>query len=111
MKLYHKVIHTPTDEIAASIELGGLIPKVADVYKDLVPENIRGESVVWFTENRKLSDGEPCFEVDTKDLDRNKLHHTAVVYEADKELKWWVYQGEIPPQVIKRATEPLIKGE
>ena len=97
----------PTTKIVRSILLKGLIPHLADTYKDLVPEIIRDKPLIWFTENRKLFDGEPCFEVDTEDLDQNKLYHIEVVFEADKDLKWWVYQGRIPSQAVKLVAVEL----
>ncbi len=104
MRLYHIVNHTPEDKIAKSIELNGLIPRIASVYKDLVPERIRHLPVVWLTENRRV--GLPLFELDSEDLDVSKLHHTAIVYEVDKKLRWWVYQGFIPSNVVSRVQIP-----
>lgn len=112
MKLLHTVIGTLSSEHAESIEINGLIPRVADAYKDLVPEKIRHLPVVWFSETARSLGEFPVFEVDTKDLDESKLYHTTTENDTTKELKWWVYQGEIPPQVIKLvAVEPLIKDE
>lgn len=102
MKLYHKVIGTLADEHAKSIEIHGLIPYVATAYKDLVPENIIHLPVIWLSERIKNLDGLPIFEVDTKDLDQSNLYHTEIIFEADKDLPWWVYQGAIQSQYIRR---------
>lgn len=66
MKLHHTVNHTPVEEIAKSIELNGLIPQVADVYRDLVPEGIRYLPVVWLAEGIWQSYDLPIFEVDSR---------------------------------------------
>lgn len=112
MKLHHTVNHIPNEEIAKSIEANGLIPQVADAYKDLVPEEIRCLPIVWFAEGIWQGWEFPVFEVDSEDLDKDKLYPCAVFFDIDKHLGWWVYQGEIPPQVVRRlATESLIKEE
>lgn len=106
MKLHHTVDHIPEDVIAQSIEKDGLIPQVASEYKDLVPENIRQLPVVWLAEGIWQGFSHPIFEVDSKDLDNDKLYRNNVVYDADKELKWWVYQGFIPSTLISRVQIP-----
>ena len=91
MKLYHTVNHTPNDKRAKSIELNGLVPQVADVYKDLVPEEIRDLPVVWLAEGIwQYGNQLPVFKVDVADLNKNKLRHVT-----DNKLNWWVYQGKI----------------
>ena len=105
MKLHHTVNHIPAEEIAKSIEVNGLIPQVADAYKDLVPETIRHLPVVWLAEGIWQGWELPVFEVDSKDLNLSKLYCTAIVYEVDRHLNWWVYQGGISPQVIKRISD------
>ena len=105
MKLHHTVNHAPEAEIVKSIELNELIPQVADEYKDLVPEEIRRLPIVWLAEGIWQGLDLPVFEVDSKDLDKSKLYPCAVTYKVDKSLKWWVYQGEIPPQIVKRIRE------
>ena len=102
LKLHHTVTHTPAEEIAKSIGLNGLVPQVADAYKDLVPEEIRHLPVVWLAEGIWQGWDFPVFEVDGKDLDAGRLYHTTVVYEVDKDLNRWVYQGKIPAHLIKR---------
>ncbi len=102
MKLHHTVNHIPNEVIAESIELNGLIPQVAGAYKDLVPEKIRHLPVVWLAEGIWQGWEFPIFEVDTNDLDRSKLYPTAVVYECDKCLNWWVYQGKIPTNLLTK---------
>lgn len=102
MKLHHTVNHTPMGERADSIEFYGLIPQVADAYKDLVPEKIRYLPVVWLAEGVWQGWDYPVFEVDSADLDKGKLYHTAIVYEVDKSLRWWIYQGEIPAHLLTR---------
>ena len=106
MKLHHTVDHTPNENIAKSIKAKGLIPQVADAYKDLVPEKIRHLPIVWLAEGIWQSTRLPVFEVDSKDLDEYKLYRCGVVYKADKYLNWWVYQGAIPPDVIERKQFP-----
>ncbi len=108
MKLYHKVIAMPSAWRVQSILQNGLIPQVASAYKDLVPESIRNEPVIWLSERCKAFEGEPCFAVDTEDLDQNRLYHTAIVFEVDRDLPWWVYQEHIPPQVV---TLESLRGE
>ena len=98
MKLHHTVNHIPNEKIAKSIEATGLIPQVADEYRDLVPEGIRHLPVVWFAEGIWQGWGFPVFEVDSGDLDGNKLHPCV----ADKHLHWWVYQGKIPTRFLHR---------
>ncbi len=110
MKLHHTVNHIPQGEIARSIEANGLKPQIASVYADLVPKEIRHLPVVWLAEGVWQSYELPVFEVDSKNLDKDKLYPTAIMYEVDKTLHWWVYQGAIPPKAIKRL-EPLIKEE
>ena len=102
MKLHHTVIRTFASEHAESIEAHGLVPQVANAYKDLVPEEIRHLPVVWFAEGIWQSYELPIFGVDSKDLDNDKLYPTAIVYEADKNLHWWVYQGKIPAHLLTR---------
>ncbi len=110
MKLHHTVGHTPNEKIAKSIEANGLIPQVSDAYKDLVPEEIRHLPIVWLAEGIWQSSRLPVFEVDSKDLDESKLYSCVVVYEADKYLNWWVYQGAILPEVIERKQFPIDMG-
>lgn len=102
MKLHHTVIGTLSKEHAESIEEAGLIPHVADAYKDLVPEEIRSLPVVWLAEGIWQGWQYPVFEVDTKDLVGDKLYPCAVFFDVDKHLGWWVYQGEIPRKAITR---------
>ncbi|KKN64741.1 hypothetical protein LCGC14_0488730 [marine sediment metagenome] len=102
MKLHHTVNHTPIEERTDSIEFTGLMPQVADAYKDLVPEGIRHLPVVWLSEGIWQSQELPVFEVDSGDLDSDKLYPNAIVYEVDKDLHWWVYQGHIPRSRIIR---------
>ena len=89
------------EKIAESIEMNGLVPQVADAYKDLVPEAIRHLPVVWLAEGIWQSYELPVFEVNSENLDNDKLYPTAIVYKVDKNLHWWVYQGEIPREVLK----------
>ena len=104
MKLHHKVLGTLANEHAKSIEIHGLVPHVASEYKDLVPEKIRHLPVIWLSERVKSLDGLPIFEVDSKSLDQSKLYHTEIFFESDKDLPWWVYQGNIPPNVLTRLS-------
>ncbi len=106
MKLHHTVNHTPIEERAKSIGVNGLIPQVADVYKDLVPEEIRDLPIVWLAEGIWQGWDLPVFEVDSEDLNKDKLYPNAVVYEKDKELHWWIYQGCIPRSIISRVQIP-----
>ncbi len=99
MKLHHTVNHIPTDKIATSIELNGLVPLVADAYKDLVPEEIRHLPVIWLAEGIWQGFDFPVFEIDSKDLDKNKLH------PCYGNLGWWVYQGEIAANLLSRIRE------
>ena len=103
MKLHHTVNHIPKEKIAKSIEIKGLVPQVAGAYKDLVPAEIRHLPVVWLAEGIWQGLDLPVFEVDTEDLDADKLYPTAIVYEVDKTLNWWVYQGHIPRNKITRV--------
>ena len=103
MKLHHTVNHTPVDGITKSIEINGLVPQVADVYKDLVPKEIRHLPVVWLAEGIWQSRELPVFEVDSKNLNEERLHPTTIVYEVDNELHWWVYQGSIPANLLSRG--------
>ena len=103
MKLHHTVIGTLSREHAESIEEVGLVPHVADAYKDLVPEEIRHLPVVWLAEGIWQGWEYPVFEVDNKALERDKLYPCAVFFEVDKHLGWWVYQGSIPRKAIKRV--------
>ena len=103
MKLHHTVFGALGKEHAESIEKVGLIPHVADAYKDLVPEEIRHLPVVWLAEGIWQGWELPVFEVDTGDLDKEKLHPCAGFFDADKNLGWWVYQGGILPPVAKRV--------
>ncbi len=102
MKLHHTVIGTLCKEHAESIEKEGLIPFVADAYKDLVPEEIRHLPVVWLAEGIWQGYEFPCFEVDTKDLDKDKLFTTSVLEVDNHRLGWWLYQGEIPAKLLTR---------
>lgn len=91
MKLHHTVNHIPTEEIANSIEVNGLVPQVAVEYKDLVPEGIRHLPIVWLAEGIWQGWDLPVFEVNSEDLDIDKLYPVAFVCEVDKDLCWWVY--------------------
>ena len=102
MKLHHTVNHTPNEQIAKSIEVNGLVPRLAEVYGDLVPLEIRHLPVVWLAEGIWQSWEFPVFEVNSEDLDQSKLHHAAIVYESDKDLAWWVYQGHIEKSLLVR---------
>ena len=102
MKLHHTVNHTPNEVIAKSIEIKGLIPRVAVAYSDLVPSGIRHLPVVWLAEGVWQGWDFPVFEVDSEKLDKDKLYHTAVVFEVDKDLAWWVYQGHIQTGLLFR---------
>ena len=104
MKLHHTVIGTLSKEHAKSIEIEGLIPQMADAYKDLVPEAIRHLPVVWLAEGVWQGWDFPVFEIDTSDLDKDKLYPTEIFFEVDKDLHWWVYQGEIPPYQLYRLS-------
>ena len=95
MKLHHTVEHTPIWERSESIKLNGLLPQVADVYKELVPESVRHLPVVWLAEGIWQSRELPVFEVDTQNLDASKLYHVT-----DDKLCWWVYQGNIPSRIL-----------
>ncbi len=105
MKLHHTVNHISNEGIAKSIEVSGLIPQVANAYKDLVPKDIRHLPVVWLAEGVWQGWEFPIFEVDSADLDSEKLYPNAIVYEVDKELGWWVYQGHISRDMIVRMME------
>ena len=100
MKLHHTVNHT-LKGITESIEANGLVPQVADTYSDLVPEKIRHLPVVWLSEGI-WQGGLPVYEVDSGKLDKNKLYPNAIVYECDGKLNWWVYQGNIPANILVR---------
>ncbi len=102
MKLHHTVIGTLSREHARSIEVNGIIPHVADAYKDLVPEEIRYLPVIWLAEGIWQGWEFPIFEVDTEDLDENYLYPTVHFFENDKQLGWWIYQGFIMPNKIRR---------
>lgn len=104
MKLHHTVMGTLSSEHAKSIEVNGLIAYVADAYKDWVPEEIRHLPVVWLKEDIRQGRDLPVFEVDSKYLDKDKLFHITSENETTKALKWWVYQGNIPPNVLTRLT-------
>lgn len=103
MKLHHTVIGTLSKEHANSIKKKGLIPHVADAYKDLVPEGIRHLPVVWLAEGIWQGWQFPVFEVDSKDLDKDKLYPCIVSFDAGKHLGWWVFQGEIPIRLLTRC--------
>lgn len=111
MRLHHTVIGTLSSEHARSIERNGLVPHVAGAYKDLVPEEIRHLPIVWFAEGIWQGWEFPVFEVDSRDLDNDKLYPCAVFFDADKHLGWWVYQGKIPPQVVKLCLRDAIIGD
>lgn len=102
MKLHHTVGHTPLKEITKSIETNGLIPQVANAYSDLVPEEIRHLPVVWLSEGIWQGGGLPTYEVDSEELDREKLYANAIVYGSDRRLNWWIYQGKIPADILLR---------
>lgn len=108
MKLHHTVNHLPVEEIAESIEIKGIIPQVADVYKDLVPEKIRYLPIVWLSEGIWQGQDLPVFEVDTKNLDKSKLYPCDITTETDKHLGWWVYRGSIPPSNITRLNFQIL---
>lgn len=95
MKLHHTVFTEPNEWMVESIRQVGLVPQVADAYKDLVSEEIRHLPVVWLAEGIWQGLDYPVFEVDSGNLDKNKLH------PCGGNLGWWVYQGHIPPQAIK----------
>jgi len=102
MKLHHTVNHIPVGKIAESIEINGIVPQIADEYKDLVPPEIRHLPVVWLAEGIWQGRDLPVFEVDRESLDAAKLYHVNIVDEGDKNLGWWVYQGSIPANILTR---------
>ena len=94
MILRHTVNHIPEGAIARSIEQSGLRAQVETVYPELVPEGIRHLPVVWLVDGFWQTKTElPIFEVDTEDLDGDKLYHLKDASVSD--LKWYVYQGDI----------------
>ncbi len=100
MKLHHTVQGTLSRKHADSIEFTGLIPQMANEYKDLVPEKIRHLPVVWLTEGIWQSKELPVFEVDSGDLDEERLFLLTDLAVID--VRWWVYQGSIPRNVLIR---------
>lgn len=47
--------------------------------------------------------GVPVFEVDTKDLDKNRLHPIREINTPP----WWVYQGTIPANLLTRIFQKV----
>ena len=103
MKLHHtvnRILDGQAEGIAKLIEVEGIIPQVPDEYKDLVPETIRNLPVVWLAEGIWQGWEFPVFEVDSKDLNKDKL------YPVLETPAWWVYQGHIPASVLSRMQIP-----
>ena len=96
MKLHHTVNHTPLEERVESIKVKGLVPQIADVYKDLVPEEMSDKPIVWFAEGIWQGRDLPVFEVDSRNLDITKLRKVL------DNPNWWVYQGKISPEYIEQ---------
>ncbi len=104
MKLHHTVVGTLAKEHGNSIERVGIIPYIAEAYKDLVPKEIRHLPVIWFAEGIWQGWEFPVFEVESDDLEGDKLYPCAFV--DGKSLNWWVYQGHIPRSIIARVQIP-----
>ena len=102
MKLHHTVDHTPLKEITESIEKNGLIPQVANAYSDLVPQEIKHLPVIWLSEGIWQGGELPTYEVDSEKLDKNRLYPNDIVYESDRRLNWWIYQGRISTDILLR---------
>lgn len=93
--LFHKIIHESKQEISASIKVNGIIPQVASEYKELLPESIRGEPVVWLASKLHSYTDAPIFLIETDGLNPEKLYHVV-----DNDLDWWVYEGEISTELL-----------
>jgi len=77
----------------------GLVPKVADEYKGLVPEEIRDRPIIWLGRADFFSHSEQVLSIRTKYLDPESLYDLQL-----DDVDWWVYQGHIPPEAIRRIS-------
>ena len=59
-------------------------------------------AVVWFAEGYWQSKTEfPIFTVDSNRLNKDRLYPTNCTQRGDENLYWWVYQGDIPVELLK----------
>lgn len=102
------MIHHTKRENLNSILKKGLIPKVADEFKLLIPKADRDKPIVWLKEQcefieRNCMDCDIfdspsiCLQIDLNQLDLNKLKR---IKTTCKENKWWYYLGTILPKAI-----------
>lgn len=104
--LYHTVLgmsevepSTIRDAIK-SIMMYGLIPRVPDEWADLLPSFLRSKPIVWLADGiyQGYQRGR-ILRVEAGLLDKIKLFKVEI-----SDVKWWVYEGIIPPHLIKVVT-------
>lgn len=95
--LFHKVIHTPSQNIVEAIHREGIVAQMPSEYKDLVPTELRSNPVVWLSSDLNNYTDNPVFIVRTGKLDKSKL-----IPVTDTTLNWWIYAGDIHKDFIVR---------
>ena len=90
--LYHKTKRKFLGEILFQ----GIVPNQPYEWKGLLPRKLQNTPIIWLTETM-MSKG--CWLiVNTDYLQRLKLHKLKL-----KDVKWWIYEGEIPPEALERV--------
>ena len=106
MVLFHRVLGNYSDahtteitKAITNIMEAGLVPKIADEYHMIVPSEVRELPIVWLGEKFKKPwiDPECILKIDTEYLEPERLYALNL-----DDVDWWVYQGTIPPNAIRR---------
>lgn len=104
--LFHKILGNAENpsaddliEAKGSIEEKGLIAKMPNEWRQLLPEHLQSTPIIWLIGydrllaiKKPLLDPQRLFRLDTPEVD------------------WWVYAGDIPPEairIVRQATERL----
>lgn len=100
--------HLTSRKHLPSIFTEGLIPKLPDEWKRLLPPELETTPIIWFSGDLRakgayLHSSKKVLVIDSAFLDKERLYHLEVEV-VDKELNWdvnwWVYAGSIPPEAI-----------
>ena len=100
--LYHRVLGmsevnpNTISNCVKGILMYGLMPRVPDEWKKLLPKRLQTEPIVWLAKGiyQGFEMGR-ILRIDTEKIANEKLHCI------DAFISWWVYEGLIPPEAIE----------
>ncbi len=100
MKVPRYLYHQTSRKHLESVLLEGLVPKEPGEGDILLAKKFQNISIVWLTEEPKpkfhfYSDPR-MLRIDTNYLDKSKLRSLKV-----RNVKWWGYEGGIPPKALR----------